>query len=186
VLTSDKNESISVSEYGIEVENDSSKQSIGFADIKDVEIVDGNVLQIKTESVLLKYQLVGMENNQAFINDFGIKKLKAERTAKAVEQTNANNSGNINQITVNVPSNESTEFSKFAALAGRKAVSKTVYCLLAIFLGGLGIHKFYGGKIVAGVIYIVFCWTLIPSLVGFIEGLMALGKPTDSQGQIYI
>lgn len=33
MLTSDKNESISVSEYGIEVENDSSKQSIGFAEI---------------------------------------------------------------------------------------------------------------------------------------------------------
>lgn len=48
MLTSDKNESISVSEYGIEVENDSSKQSIGFADIKDVEIVDGNVLQTQT------------------------------------------------------------------------------------------------------------------------------------------
>lgn len=186
MLTSDKNESISVSEHGIEVENDSTRQSIAFSDIRDVEIVDGNVLHIQTESVLLKYQLVGIENNQAFINDFGIKKLKSERTTKSIEQSNANNTGNINQITVNVPTNDGNDFAKFAALAGKTAVSKTFYCLLAIFLGGFGIHKFYGGKIVMGVIYIVFCWTFIPSIIGLIEGILALGKPTDAQGQIYI
>ncbi len=186
MLTSDKNESISVSEYGIEVKNDLSKQSISFSDIQNVEIVDGNILHIQTDAILLKYQLVGIENNQAFINDFGIKKLKADRTSKSIEQSNANNTGNINQITVNVPTNNENDIAKFAALTGKKAVSKTVYCLLAIFLGGIGIHKFYAGKIVMGVIYMVFCWTAIPSFIGIIEGLMALGKPTDAQGQIYM
>lgn len=49
--------------------------------------------------------------------------------------------------------------------------NKTTAGLLALFLGGLGIHKFYLGKPLAGVIYILFCWTYIPSLIAFIEAL---------------
>jgi TM2 domain-containing membrane protein YozV len=52
--------------------------------------------------------------------------------------------------------------------------SRVTAALFAIFLGGLGIHKFYLGHIVGGLIYLVFCWTFIPSLVGFIEGIMFL------------
>ena len=46
--------------------------------------------------------------------------------------------------------------------------------LFAIFLGGLGIHKFYLGRVGWGVLYLVLCWTLIPSLIGFIEGIVYL------------
>ncbi len=42
--------------------------------------------------------------------------------------------------------------------------------LLAIFLGGLGIHRFYL-KDLTGIIYIVFCWTFIPMVVAFVECL---------------
>jgi len=52
--------------------------------------------------------------------------------------------------------------------------SKTTAALLAIFLGGIGIHKFYLGQVVWGVLYILFCWTWIPMIVGFIEGLIFL------------
>lgn len=45
---------------------------------------------------------------------------------------------------------------------------------LGIFLGGLGIHKFYMGKIGMGILYICFCWTYIPAIVGFIEGITYL------------
>ncbi len=47
--------------------------------------------------------------------------------------------------------------------------SKIVAALLAFFLGGLGIHKFYLGEGVAGVIYLLFCWTLIPAIIAFFE-----------------
>lgn len=47
--------------------------------------------------------------------------------------------------------------------------NKIVAALLAIFFGGLGIHKFYLGKIGMGILYIVFCWTCIPSIIAFIE-----------------
>jgi TM2 domain-containing membrane protein YozV len=52
--------------------------------------------------------------------------------------------------------------------------------LFAIFLGGLGIHKFYLGRIGQGVIYLLFSWTLIPCIVGFIEGITYLVK-TDAE-----
>lgn len=52
--------------------------------------------------------------------------------------------------------------------------NKIVAGLLGIFLGGIGIHKFYMGKIGMGILYILFCWTGIPSLVGFIEGIIYL------------
>lgn len=54
--------------------------------------------------------------------------------------------------------------------------SKTAAGLLAIFLGGIGVHKFYLGKVLQGVLYLLFCWTYIPSLVGFIEGIIYLSS----------
>jgi TM2 domain-containing membrane protein YozV len=48
---------------------------------------------------------------------------------------------------------------------------KSVAALLAIFLGGLGIHKFYLNKPVQGILYLIFCWTWIPMIIGFFEGL---------------
>lgn len=52
--------------------------------------------------------------------------------------------------------------------------SKVAAGLLGIFLGGLGIHKFYMGKIGMGILYLLFCWTGIPELIGFIEGIIYL------------
>ncbi|MDY3775432.1 MAG: TM2 domain-containing protein [Eubacterium sp.] len=46
--------------------------------------------------------------------------------------------------------------------------------LLGIFLGGIGVHKFYMGKIGMGILYLCFCWTGIPAIVGFIEGIIYL------------
>ena len=52
--------------------------------------------------------------------------------------------------------------------------SKIVAGILAIFLGGLGVHKFYLGKIGWGILYLVFCWTYIPEIIGVIEGIIYL------------
>jgi len=52
--------------------------------------------------------------------------------------------------------------------------SKIVAGILGILLGGLGIHKFYMGKIGMGILYLLFCWTGIPAFVGFIEGIIYL------------
>lgn len=52
--------------------------------------------------------------------------------------------------------------------------SKVAAGILAIFFGGLGVHKFYLGKVGMGILYLCFCWTYIPALVGFIEGIIYL------------
>ncbi|MGB0906857.1 MAG: TM2 domain-containing protein [Maricaulaceae bacterium] len=66
--------------------------------------------------------------------------------------------------------------------------NKVVAALLALFLGGLGIHKFYMGKSTAGVIMLLcgtFGWllilpALINGLIAFIEFIIYLTK-TDEQ-----
>lgn len=57
-------------------------------------------------------------------------------------------------------------------VADRK--DKTVAALLALFLGGLGIHRFYLGNAAIGLLYLFFCWTLIPALIAFVEALVFL------------
>lgn len=52
----------------------------------------------------------------------------------------------------------------------------TTAVLLALFLGGLGIHKFYLGQTGLGVLYLIFCWTYIPSLIALIEAFVIAGQ----------
>lgn len=47
--------------------------------------------------------------------------------------------------------------------------NKGVAALLAFFLGGIGVHKFYLGQLGQGMLYLLFCWTLIPAFIAFIE-----------------
>ena len=55
-----------------------------------------------------------------------------------------------------------------------KGRNKVVAGLLAIFLGILGIHKFYLGQTIWGIIYLLFCWTYIPFWIGLAEGVIYL------------
>ncbi len=57
---------------------------------------------------------------------------------------------------------------------------------LAIFLGGLGAHKFYLCQNFWGILYILFCWTGLPSLVGFIEGIRYIFMPSDDFDKQYL
>jgi len=49
-----------------------------------------------------------------------------------------------------------------------------------MLLGGLGVHKFYLNKPGAGVLYLLFCWTFIPAVIGFLEGLTYLSMSDKS------
>jgi len=71
-----------------------------------------------------------------------------------------------------VPVVSSSPASPSALPANRK--SKTTAGILALLLGGIGVHKFYLGKTGAGILYLVFFWTYIPAIVGFVEGIVYL------------
>jgi predicted nucleic acid-binding Zn ribbon protein len=58
--------------------------------------------------------------------------------------------------------------------SGVGSKSRVTAALLAFFLGGLGIHKFYLGQGGMGVLYLLFCWTFIPALIAFIEFIIYL------------
>ncbi|WP_266182383.1 TM2 domain-containing protein [Dyella humicola] len=61
------------------------------------------------------------------------------------------------------------------AANGRRGTKSHVAAgILALLLGGIGIHKFYLGRPGQGILYVLFCWTLIPSFVAFIEGIIYL------------
>ncbi|WP_338653520.1 TerB N-terminal domain-containing protein [Sporosarcina psychrophila] len=47
--------------------------------------------------------------------------------------------------------------------------SKKVGYILAFFLGGVGAHAFYYRKYVKGSLYLLFCWTVIPIFLGWID-----------------
>jgi len=57
--------------------------------------------------------------------------------------------------------------------------SRGVAILLALFLGGLGAHKFYLGKVGQGFLYLVFVWTLIPVILAIVDIIRYAS--TDSQ-----
>jgi TM2 domain-containing membrane protein YozV len=48
--------------------------------------------------------------------------------------------------------------------------------LFALLLGGLGLHRFYLGETGWGILYLLFCWTGIPTLLGFIECFLMPGR----------
>ena len=85
----------------------------------------------------------------------------------------ANSQGPV--IVNNNVSSSSSASSSASSVGGshdlRGTKSKSTAALLALFLGGIGIHKFYLGQWVQGIFYLVFCWTLVPAAVALIEFL---------------
>jgi TM2 domain-containing membrane protein YozV len=46
---------------------------------------------------------------------------------------------------------------------------EVVGVLLALFLGGFGVHHFYLRRDTAGIIYLLFSWTGIPAVIALVE-----------------
>ncbi|OFS47768.1 hypothetical protein HMPREF2873_05100 [Staphylococcus sp. HMSC075H09] len=65
-------------------------------------------------------------------------------------------------------------------------VNKYVYSALAFFLGGFGTHKFYVKKNKKALLYLLFCWTGIPGVIGMVEGVSTIIRPSDSENNIEI
>lgn len=63
--------------------------------------------------------------------------------------------------------------------------SKVAAGLFGLLLGGLGIHKFYLGRVGQGIVYLIFCRTFIPTIIGFIEGIVYLAMSDQSFNQKY-
>lgn len=58
--------------------------------------------------------------------------------------------------------------------------SKSTTVLLAFFLGGLGIHRFYLGQSGKGILYLIFCWTFIPAFIALIDFFVFIFMSEDN------
>ena len=89
-------------------------------------------------------------------------------------------------ININLQNNQTNSGVAPAVVNNGKVVSKVVYCILAFFLGGIGIHKFYAGRTGAGITMLLFCWTGIPAIIAFVDFIIGLTKKSDSNGNIIV
>ncbi len=63
--------------------------------------------------------------------------------------------------------------------------SRTTAAILAFLLGGLGAHKSYLGQTAAGVLYLLFFWTLVPFFIAFVEFIILLTMSDDAFARKY-
>ena len=97
------------------------------------------------------------------------------------EVKNKKNDEGINISIVN--ENNSSAVINQTGLDNKKYVNKWIYIVLAIFLGGLDIHRFYAGQRFA-ILYLLFFWTGIPAFLGLIDAIIALFKKPNNQGLV--
>jgi TM2 domain-containing membrane protein YozV len=64
----------------------------------------------------------------------------------------------------------------FYAEYERARKDEVIGVLIAIFLGGLGIHHFYLRRDGLGLLYLLFSWTGIPMVIGWIEAFFMPGR----------
>lgn len=65
-------------------------------------------------------------------------------------------------------------------------VNKTVYAILTILLGSFGINKFYAKKFKKGIACLLFCWTLVPTVLSIAEFITVLTEKADKDGKIAV
>jgi TM2 domain-containing membrane protein YozV/ribosomal protein L40E len=121
--------------------------------------------------------------------------IKSNELSEAPTQTKQPDASETIQVSTPVATENVPQSSKFCSECGAKISAKAEVCpkcgvrssttsgsehnkttaaLLALFLGGLGMHKFYLGRTGMGLIYLVFCWTLIPAFISLVEGIQFL------------
>ena len=70
-------------------------------------------------------------------------------------------------------------------MAEGKGPDRTTAGILAILLGGWGVHKFYMGNTTTALIHILLCCGGL-NIIGIIEGIIYLTKTDDEFHQLYV
>lgn len=62
--------------------------------------------------------------------------------------------------------------------------NRMVAGVFALLLGGLGMYEFYLGDIGRGIAMLLFCWTGISSVIGFIQGTIYLTESDEAISRV--
>ena len=65
-------------------------------------------------------------------------------------------------------------------------VPKAKYCLIALFLGWLGVHQFMIGRKITGILYLATCWTGISFALSVLDIFHAVFLKVDENNCISI
>lgn len=79
-----------------------------------------------------------------------------------------------NQSNAGVIVNNVQQQPYYAPVTARRLRDKVTAGVLALLLGSFGAHHFYLGNTGLGILYLIFCWTGIPTIAGIIEGIIYL------------
>jgi TM2 domain-containing membrane protein YozV len=63
--------------------------------------------------------------------------------------------------------------------------NKWAAVVLAVLLGGIGVHRFYLGQLGWGLLYLLFSWTFVPLLLSLIEAVGLVLTPRGKFDQVY-
>lgn len=63
--------------------------------------------------------------------------------------------------------------------------NKTTAAILAFFLGGFGVHRFYLGQAGLGLAYLLFCWTFIPAIIAIVDFIIFLTMSDEAFNMKY-
>ena len=148
----------------------------------------GNLFEIRRVDVKYDDPQVGDEVDVYQSSDRTVvtKAKEPEEPKQQPEPVARSESGGVSVVVQNGPVQAPPPVKEEVFIDGKKLVNKTTYCLLAFFLGAIGIHKFYAGKTGMGILYLLFCWTFVPAVVAFIEFIIGLSKQPDAYGRIAV
>ena len=109
-----------------------------------------------------------------------IKLAKLEGDGKPHQPMVFMNAGGGSNSHINEPNTPETQ-----SATATYTKSKVTAGLLAILLGGIGMHKIYLGNWIQGFVYFIFCWTYVPLVLGIIEGIRYLLLTDEEFARIY-
>jgi len=64
--------------------------------------------------------------------------------------------------------------------------SRPIAILLALLLGGFGVHRFYVGPIAWGIAYLIFFWSGVPAFLAWLEAIYWLTRSNEEWAGIVL